>query len=113
MKIKTDNIEFISFSDGVCDIYSVDEEGKKTYKYENLGFSNKVLGYNRVFAAKAVQIKANAVIKIPQVPRIDIHDVCEIRGIGKYDIELVQNVFDTNPLSTDLTLSELEVFINE
>jgi len=111
MKIKTDNIEFISFSDGICDIYSEDEEGTKDYKYRALGFSNRALGYNRVFAAKAVQIQANAVIRIPQVPNVSIHDIIEIKGLGKYDIELTQNKLDTNPLSIDLTLRQLEMFV--
>lgn len=110
MKIKMDNIEFVSFSDGVCDIYTEDEEGTLTYKHKGLGFTNRVLGYNRVFAAQAVQAKANAVIRIPQVKGIDTHDVVEIKGIGKYDIELVQNIFDTNPPSVDLTLRRLEMF---
>jgi hypothetical protein len=110
MKIKTDNIEFISFSDGICDIYTEDEEGNKTYKYNSLGFNNRILGFNRVFAAKAVQAQVNAVIRIPQIPGVDIHDTLEIRDLGKYDIELVQNIFETNPPSIDLTLRQLEMF---
>lgn len=109
MKIKTDT-EFISFSDGMCDIYTEDEEKNKAYKYKSLGFSNRVLGYNRAFAAKAVQIQANAVIRVPRISGIDIHDTLEIKGIGKYDIELVQNIFNTNPWSIDLTLRQLEMF---
>ncbi|WP_411680426.1 hypothetical protein [Clostridium thailandense] len=110
MKIKVPNIEFISFSDGICDIYTEDEEGNKDYKYTGLGFTNHVLGYNRAFAAQAVQVQANAVIRIPQVPGIDTHDTVEIRGIGRYDIELTQSIFETNPSSIDLTLRQLEMF---
>lgn len=110
MKIKTENIEFISFSDGICDIYTEDEECNKTYKYNSLGFSNRILGYNRMFAAKAVQVQTNAVIRIPQVSGIDVHDTLEIKGLGKYDIELAQNIFETNPPSIDLTLRQLEMF---
>ncbi|MCT8978657.1 hypothetical protein N4T77_18875 [Clostridium sp. CX1] len=110
MKIKTDNIEFISFSDGVCDIYTEDEEGTRTNKYIGLGFNNRVLGYNRVFAAKSAQVQANAVIRVQQVFGIDMHDTLEIRGLGKYDIELLQNIFETNPPSIDLTLRQLEMF---
>lgn len=110
MKIQVPNIEFISFSDGLCDIYSSDEEGNKNYKFKGLGFSNKVLGFARHYAAKAAQIQTNAVIKIPQLPGIDIHDTLEIKNLGKYDIELAQNIFDSNPPSIDLTLKQLEMF---
>lgn len=109
MKIKTDT-EFISFSDGICDIYTEDDDGNRVDKYLALGFSKKVLGFNRVFAAAANQIKANAVISVPQVMGIDMHDTLEIKGLGKYDIELTQEKYDTNPLSLDLTLHQLEIY---
>lgn len=110
MKIKTDNIEFVSFSDGVCDIYAEDEEGVRTNKYIGLGFNNRVLGFNRHFAAKAVQVQTNAVIRIPQVLNINTHDTLEIRNVGRYNIELVQNIFETNPPCVDLTLRQVEMF---
>lgn len=110
MRIKTDNIEFISFNDGVCDIYMEDDDGNKAYKYTGLGFNNRVLGFGRYFEAKAVQVKTNAVIRIPQIPGIDTHDTLEIRGLGRYDIELVQDIYETNPPSIDLTLRQLEMF---
>jgi len=109
MKIKTD-IEFISFSDGVCDIYSEDEEGNKTYKFTGLGLSNGILGFKRYYAAKAVQVQVNSVIKIPQVKGIDNHDTLEIKNVGKYDIEMIQPLYDTNPQCIALTLRQLEMF---
>jgi len=110
MKIKVPNIEFTSFSDGVCDIYTEDEEGKRNYKFRGLGYEERVLGFNRHFAAKAVQVQANAVIRIPKVPGIDLHDSVDLLNIGKYDIELAQNIKDSNPPSIDLTLRQLEMF---
>lgn len=111
MKITTGNIEFVSFSDGICDIYTEDDNGNKINKYTNLGFSNRVLGFGRHYAAAAVQVQTNAVIRIPQVPGIDSHDTLEIKGMGKYDIELAQRISYTNPLSIDLTLRQLEMFV--
>lgn len=110
MKIKTPNIEFISFSDGVCDIYAEDDEGAKISKYESLGFSNKTLGFNRYYAGKAANIEVNRVVKIPNISNIDNHDIVEISGVGKFSIELIQFKDDTNPLSKDLTLRKLEAF---
>ena len=109
MKIKLDNIEFVSFSDGICDIYTEDEEEIKTYKYRNLYFSDRVLGFKRAYAAAAAQVKINAVIRIPKVPGIDNHDTVEIKDKGKYNIEMIQVINDTNPPSIDLTLRQLEM----
>jgi hypothetical protein len=109
MKIKSNNIEFVSFSDGICDIYSEDEEGNITDKYNRLGFSNRILGFKRYFTAAANQVNVNKVIRVPQVPNIDNHDTLKIKGLGKFSIELVQTINDTNPKCIDLTLKQLEM----
>lgn len=103
-------IEFLSFTDGICDIYEENDDGEKNYKYRGLGFTERVLGYKRYFAAKAAQVQTNAVIRIPDIKGINIHDTLEIKGVGRYNIELIQNVSDSNPKSLDLTLRQLEIF---
>lgn len=110
MKIQVPNIQFTCFSDGICDIYSEDEEANKNYKFKGLGFEERVLGFKRHFAAKSAQVEANAVIRIPKVLGINNHDTLEIYGLGKYEIQLVQNIKDSNPPSIDLTLRQLEMF---
>lgn len=116
MKITIPNIEFTSFNDGICNIYSEDEEGNRIDKYVHLGFEKRTLGYNRYFAAAANNIKASIVIRIPNVREINAHDIVTIPRFGKFDIELVQSIKTTNPESIDLTLSQIEIFkgdINE
>lgn len=103
-------IEFTSFSDGVCDIYEETEDGERKYKYNNLGYTERTLGYKRFFAAKSAQVQANAVIRIPEVKGINNHDTIVISNKGRYDIELIQKVSDSNPRCLDLTLRQLEMF---
>lgn len=110
MKVKVPNIEFTCFSDGICDIYTEGEDGNPVYKYQRLGFENRILGYGRHYAAKVAQVETNSVIRIPQLLGIYLHDILEIKGMGKYDIELAQNIKDSNPPSIDLTLRQLEMF---
>jgi hypothetical protein len=43
------------------------------------------------------------------VPGVDIHDMVDINGVGRYSIELVQPMMETNPRSIDLTLRLLEM----
>ncbi len=105
MKIKTNGIEFESFNDGICNIYSEDEENARTNKYVALGFSNRILGYGRVFGAKAYQIEVNRVIRIPKLQGINNYDFVEIEGV-KYGVKLVQEIYDANPESIDLTLDK-------
>lgn len=104
------NIEFVSFSDGVCDIYEETEDGEKKYKYRSLGYTERTLGYKRYFAAKSAQVQANTVIRIPEVKGINNHDTLVINNKGRYDIELIQKVSDSNPSCLDLTLRQIEMF---
>ncbi|GCD13192.1 hypothetical protein [Clostridium tagluense] len=105
MKIKTDT-EFISFSDGICNIFTTDEDNERVpNKYTNLGFANRVLGFKRYFEASARQINVNRVIRIPQLPGIDNFDYVEIDSVI-YGVKMVQPIHDTNPLSMDLTLDK-------
>jgi len=105
MKIKTD-IEFIGFNDGICNIFTTDENGNKMPdKFTNLGFSKRVLGFKRYFEAAAREIEINRVIRIPQLAGIDNYDFVEIDGI-KYGVKMVQEINDTNPLCIDLTLDK-------
>jgi hypothetical protein len=108
MKIKMDT-EFISFTDGVCNIFTTDDEGERLpNKYSNLGFSKRVLGFKRYFEASARQIDINRVIRIPQLPGIDNYDFVEIDSV-KYGVKMVQEIYDTNPPCIDLTLDKARV----
>ena len=105
MKIKTD-VEFISFNDGVCNVFTTDQEGVRSpNKYTSLGFSKRVLGFKRYFEASARQININRVIRIPQLPSIDNYDFVEIDGVI-YGVKMVQEIYDTNPMCIDLTLDK-------
>ncbi|MCL6573155.1 MAG: hypothetical protein K6T88_15970 [Bacillus sp. (in: Bacteria)] len=109
MKIKIGNIEFSTFNDGICNIFTNDEQEERLpNKYSKLGFSNRVLGFKRYFEASARQIDINRVIRIPQVPGIDNYDFVEIDSVI-YGVKMVQEIYDTNPPCIDLTLDKARV----
>ena len=111
MRIKRPrNIEFQAFKDGMCNIYNIDEEGNKNYKFKNLNFDNRILGFKRVYAAQAVNSNINRVIRIPFVSGIDNYDCLEIiREDCYYTIDVIQSIYDSNPASIDLTLKKVGV----
>lgn len=110
MKIKVPNVEFNSFKDGICNIYTVDEENNKTYKIRNINFDNRILGFKRVYAAQAVNSNINRVIRIPLIQEIDNYDCLEIVGEDcYYTIDVIQVIYDSNPRSIDLTLKKVGV----
>lgn len=101
MKIKTD-IDFISFSDGICDIYTEDD----VIKYKNLAFSNRALGIKRIFEASANLMVINKVIRIPLLNNIDTYDHVIINKIN-YEIKIIQPIYDSTPQSIDLSLQKI------
>lgn len=105
MKIKLHNIEFESFSDGICSIYTENDSGDKEYKHKNLGYNKRVLGFNRFFTAQANKMNVSKIIRIPYLNNIDTFDSIEIDNVN-YDIKLIQELKDTNPHSMDLTLQK-------
>jgi len=108
MKIKTDT-EFISFNDGVCNIFALNENSvRMADKFSNLGFSKRVLGFKRYFDAAARAIEINRVIRIPQLSGIDNYDFVEIDNV-LYGVKMVQEIYDTNPPSIDLTLDKARI----
>lgn len=108
MKPKINNIEFIVFVDGICDIYIQDDDNiEPNYKYKKLGFSKKVLSYNRYFASNSVNSKISKVISIPLVSGIDAHDTVKIDNID-YNIILAQEIYTSNPPSITLSLEKKE-----
>lgn len=108
MKPKVNNIEFIAFEDGICDIYIQDDDNvEPDYKYKRLGFSKKVLSYNRYFASNSVNSKISKVISIPLVSGIDAHDTVKIDNV-EYDLILAQEIYTSNPPSITLSLEKKE-----
>lgn len=107
MKIKTKNIKFESFNDGICSIYYQEENNDREEKYSNLRFCNRTLGFKRHFAAKSINVNIVKVIRIPLISNIDNHDTVNIVNDGIYQIELIQVIDDTNPSCIDLTLKKI------
>jgi len=108
MKIKI-NIEFVGFNDGICNIFTLDESGvRMANKFSNLGFNKRVLWFKRYFEASARQIYINRVIRIPQLDGIDNYDYVEIDSVI-YGVKMVQQIYDTNPPSIDLTLDKARI----
>lgn len=115
MKIKAP-VEFQTFNDGVCKIYQVEnvaepgdrpKDGLKVL-YKRVPFERRKVGVTRFFQAAQADMKIEALIRIPYQPKIGTNHICEINGL-QYRICQVQEVKETMPRATDLSLERLEV----
>lgn len=96
--------------DGKCSIFTFDGAGVKVNKYLNVWYEERVVGFNRHFTAKSVQVKVDRLIRIHKLTGINNYDQLEIPGEGVFQIEMIQVIFDSNPPCLDLTLKQLEMF---
>jgi len=104
MKIQTPS-EFLTFTDGFCDIYSVNGNKIKD-KLLTLCFGDRTVGMKRFYAARAASTEITRVIQVPRQLSIEaVHRavICSV----EYKIEQVQHLNDTNPPATVLTLRKI------
>jgi hypothetical protein len=107
MKIERNNIDFTSFKDGICDIYTTDEGGNEVLIHSGIRFENRVIGYKRFWAAASNKVQANKLIRIPILNNSDSYCTVEIKGIGKFDVKMAQDITDSNPPCIELTLQRV------
>ena len=104
MKIQTPT-EFLTFTDGFCDIYNV-KGNKLDQKLLTLCFGDRTVGMKRFYAARAASTEIDRVIQVPQQLSIEAVHRAVIAG-AEYKIEQVQQLYDTNPPVTVLTLRKM------
>lgn len=99
------------FNDGTCTAYALDESRKPILKYQNLRFSERVIGFKRYFSAAQVQVEISRLIRVPSGPNISPHDFIVISqgtAMCQYQIEQVQPIPDSMPPSIDISLRQVE-----
>lgn len=107
MKIQTPT-EFLTFKDGICDIYSVSGNKLANVLIPKLCFGNRIVGMKRYYAARAASTEITRIIQVPQ--RLDISALNNVVIDSlRYKIEQVQQLDETNPCTTVLTLSKIGV----
>ena len=114
--MKTQKAEFLSFNDGITDVFSVDNiapPGNKPKKgliakFSGLRFEYKTIGVKRAYTAMQADVKLSELIQVPMHREISTQDVATING-RQYEIVQAQHFPDTNPASSVLSLSRLEV----
>lgn len=105
MKIQTPT-EFLTFNNGLCDIYTV-KANQRDEKLMTLCFGDRTIGFKRHYAARAANSEISRLIQVPLQTSIDaIHRVV-ING-EEYKIEQIQQLRDTNPPATVLTLRRVK-----
>ncbi len=99
--------KFEEFNDGIADVYDVNGEDRLEKAKSGLRFGNENVGITRHYAAQAADTRVDRVIHILRQQDIKPHQVAVIEG-GQYDIDKTDDIKDTLPPITKLSLIKLE-----
>lgn len=107
MKIQTPT-EFLTFADGFADIYTVEGNKPVSPARLRLAFGNRTVGMKRFWDARVASNEINRLVQVPLREDITTHDQAVIAGM-RYKILQVQQLYNTNPRVTVLTLQNVGV----
>lgn len=106
-------IQFESFNDGVCEVYNTDDRNKISDLVDTYHYQNRTVGIQRYYTAMTASKKIAMLIRIPGQHRVDIEQRIVIKVKGKtdmvYEIIQIQDINDTHPKCTDLTLKKIGI----
>lgn len=102
-------VKFETFNDGIVYLHSIKDDGDMEEKPEHkTRFGNRVVGETQHYGAMAAGVKISRRIRIPMFRNIDEDkkdNFLAVIGNSVYEIKRAQHYQNTNPPSTDLTLS--------
>lgn len=104
-------VQFENFNDGVCALWQLDKTKKPTLLLGNVRFQNRTVGIKRNYEA----LQADHVVqKLIRIPRMDFikPGVFVVIEDQQYTVLQAQNIYDTIPECTDLTLENPTILLN-
>ena len=110
MARQSQKVQFESFLDGLCDLWQLDENRSPVLLQAGIRFQNRVVGFKRNFAADQVGRTVQKLIRIPQNPKVNKGTFVVI-GQDQFTVLQAQNIPDTIPRCTDLTLEQPDVLL--
>ena len=110
MARQSQHVKFESFLDGLCDLWQLDENRKPVLLQDGIRFQNRVVGFKRNFTAEQAGRTVQKLIRIPQNPKVKKGTFVVI-GQEQYTVLQAQNIPDTIPRCTDLTLEQPDILL--
>ena len=110
MARRSQPVKFEAFLDGLCDLWQLDENRSPVLLQAGIRFQNRVVGFKRNFAADQAGRTVQKLIRIPQNPKVNKGSFVVI-GQEQYTVLQAQNIPDTIPRCTDLTLEQPDVLL--
>lgn len=100
--------EFENFNDGICTFHVIDDDGNAGEVKEKLRFQNRTVGVRRQYMAmQDSRVTIDRMIRVSYQEWLNEWSTYTVEIDGQlYDINEVQNVFETLPRSQNVTLKK-------
>lgn len=103
-------VQFETFNDGACDFWQLDEKRNPVKSQGGIRFQKRVVGYKRNYTAEQAGHKVEMLIRIPQTSLVRKGYFAVIEG-QQYQVAQAQNIWDTIPECTDITLEQPDILL--
>lgn len=103
-------VSFEPFLDGLCDLWQLNENRTPVVLQRGIRFQNRVVGFKRNFTAEQAGRTVQKLIRIPQNANVK-RGTFVVIGQEQYAVLQAQDIPDTIPKCTDLTLEQPEILL--
>ena len=103
-------VAFEPFLDGLCDLWQLNENRTPVVLQRGIRFQNRVVGFKRNFTAEQAGRTVQKLIRIPQNANVK-RGTFVVIGPEQYTVLQAQDIPDTIPKCTDLTLEQPEILL--
>lgn len=104
-------VKFETFLDGICAFWQLDEYRKPALLQGGIRFQRRVVGSKRNYSAEQAGHKIEKLIRVPYSPVV-VRGCFVVIGSEQYQVIQVQEIPDTIPRCTDITLAQPDLLLN-
>lgn len=103
--------KFEVFLDGLCSFWQLDASRRPVKLLENIRFQRRVVGSKRNYCAEQAGHNIEMLIRIPRADMV-VRGTFVVVGKQQFTVIQAQNIPDTIPKCTDLTLAQPDLLLN-
>lgn len=102
--------KFETFLDGLCAFWQLDDKRRPVKLRDGIRYQERVVGYKRNYTAEQAGHNIEMLIRIPRMDAVVRGTFVVIKG-RQYQVAQAQNILDTIPQCTDITLTQPDILL--
>lgn len=108
---KRQKVQFESFLDGLCSFWHLDESRRPVKVLGGVRFQKRVVGSKRNYCAEQAGHNIEMLIRVPRTNLV-VRGTFVVIGDQQFKVIQVQDIPDTIPRCTDITLAQPDILLS-